>query len=280
MTYRYRTMLVHLNDKRRAEAVLEPVVSLASRYQAHLIGMHVYASVPAAPMAVPYAAKALGSIAAGERKETDEIAAAFARTTSNQPFVAEWRAFKVPHVNLASVVLDHARSVDLIIAGQTDPDWEQSPLMDFPERLALESGRPTLVIPYVGRYPQIGRNVVIAWKASRESAHAVFDALPILAGAETVDILEIKERRDGGDSLAPDTTIAASLARHGVKATVRTSVLADIGIGDEILSRIADAGADLLVMGAYGHSRMREIIFGGATRHLMRHMTVPTLFSH
>jgi nucleotide-binding universal stress UspA family protein len=177
-------------------------------------------------------------------------------------------------------VLDHARSADLIIAGQADPDWEQSSLMDFPERLALESGRPTLVIPYVGRYREIGRNVVIAWKAGRESARAVFDALPILANAENVDILEVKERRDGGGSLAPDTTIAASLARHGIKATVRTSVAGDIGIGDELLSRIADAGADLLVMGAYGHSRMREIIFGGATRHIFRHMTVPTLFSH
>jgi nucleotide-binding universal stress UspA family protein len=273
-------MLVHLNDKRRAEAVLEPVVSLAGRYQAHLIGMHVYPSVPAAPIAVPYASKVLGSIAAGERKETDEIAATFARMTANQPFVAEWRAFKVPHVDLAPVVLDHARSVDLIIAGQTDPDWEQSPLMDFPERLALESGRPVLVIPYVGRYREIGRNVTIAWKAGRESARAVFDALPLLAGAETVDILEIKERRNGGDALAPDTTIAASLARHGIKATVRTSVAGDIGIGDEILSRVADAGADLLVMGADGHSRMREMIFGGATRHLVRHMTMPTLFSH
>jgi nucleotide-binding universal stress UspA family protein len=242
--------------------------------------MHVYPSVPAAPIAAPYASKVLGSIAAGERKEADEIAAVFARMTANQPFVAEWRALKVPHMDLASVVLDHARSVDLIVAGQTDPDWEQSPLMDFPERLALESGRPTLVVPYVGRYREIGRNVVIAWKGARESARAVFDALPLLAGAETVDILEVKERRDDGDSLAPDTTIAASLARHGIKATVRTSVAVDIGIGDEILSRVADAGADLLVMGAYGHSRMREMIFGGATHHLMRHMTVPTLFSH
>jgi hypothetical protein len=87
--------------------------------------------VPAAPIAVPYASKVLGS-AAGERKETDEIAATFARMTANQPFVAEWRALKVPHVDLAPVVVDHARSADLIIAGQTDPDWEQSPLMDFP----------------------------------------------------------------------------------------------------------------------------------------------------
>lgn len=232
----YKTILVHLNDKRRAEALLEPAIHLATRHNAHLIGMHVYASLPAPPIALPYAAGVLGSIVAFDRKETEEIAATFARMTANQPFVAEWRALKVPHADLAAVVMDHGRSADLIIAGQTDPDWDSSPLMDFPERLALESGRPVLVVPYIGRYPEIGRNVVIAWKATREAARAVFDALPILAQAEKVQVLEVKERRDDGASLAPDTTIAASLARHGIKPTVRTSLAADISVGDEILS--------------------------------------------
>ncbi len=276
----YKTILVHLNDKRRAEALLEPAIRLAIQHNAHLIGLHAYASMPASPVAIPYAAKVLGGVAAGERRESEEIAATFARMTANQPFVAEWRVLKVPHVDLAAVVLDHGRAADLIVAGQTDPDWDLSPLMDFPERLALESGRPVLVVPYVGRYPDVGRNVVIAWKASRESARAVFDALPILTRAETVQILEIKDRRDDGTSLAPDTSIAAALGRHGIKPTVRTSMAADISVGDEILSRIADAGADLLVMGAYGHSRMRELVFGGATRHIARHMTAPTLLSH
>jgi len=189
---------------------------------------------------------------------------------------------KVPHVDLAAVVLDHGRAVDLIVAGQTDPDWDLSPLLDFPERLALESGRPVLVVPYAGRYPEIGRNVVIAWKAGRESARAAFDALPFLLQAKTVQILEVKEGRgrDDAEALAPDTSIAAALARHGIKPTVRTSIATDISVGDEMLSRVADAGADLLVMGAYGHSRMRELVFGGATRDIARHMTVPTLFSH
>jgi nucleotide-binding universal stress UspA family protein len=253
---------------------------LAKRYNAHLIGMHVYASVPAAPVSVPYGSKVLGSLVAAERQETDSIAAAFAEATRNQPFVAEWRAVKVPHVDLAAVVMDHGRAADLIVAGQTDPDWDLSPLMDFPERLALESGRPVLVVPYVGRYPEIGRNVVIAWKSGRESARAVFDALPILKAAEKVHILEVKQHADAGDTLAPDTTIAASLGRHGIKPTVRSSIGTDISVGDEILSRLADIGADLLVMGAYGHSRMRELVFGGTTRHIARHMTVPTLFSH
>jgi nucleotide-binding universal stress UspA family protein len=183
-------------------------------------------------------------------------------------------------VNPTSVVIEHGRSADMIVTGQTDPDWESSPLQDVAERLALESGRPVLVVPYVGRYPEIGRNVVIAWKAGRESARAVFDALPILKQAEQVQILEIDESGGRRNGAAVDNTIAVALARHGLKPTVRTSIAGDISIGDEILSRLADMGADLLVMGAYGHSRMRELVFGGVTRHIVKHMTVPTLFSH
>jgi nucleotide-binding universal stress UspA family protein len=275
----YKTILVHLNDRRRAEALLEPTIRLASRYNAHLIGINVHASMPAPPIPV-LGSGVLGSVAATERQATDEIAAIFARMTANQPFVAEWRALKVPHADLAPVVMDHGRAADLIIAGQTDPDWDLSPISDFPERLALESGRPVLVVPYVGRYAEVGRNVVIAWKAGREAARAAFDALPLLRAAETIHILEIKERGDERPALAPDTSIAAALARHGLRPNVHTSTIGDIGIGDEILSRLADLGADLLVMGAYGHSRMREIVFGGVTRHVARHMTVPTLLSH
>jgi nucleotide-binding universal stress UspA family protein len=276
----YKTILVHLNDPRRAEALLEPVIRLASRHGAHLIGLHANASVPATPIAVPYGGQVLGSLVASERKMTEDLAATFKRMTAGQQFVAEWRAVQVPHVDLAAVVLDHGRAADLIIAGQTDPDWDLAPILDFPERLALEAGRPVLVIPYAGRYPDLGRNSVIAWKASRESARAVFDALPLLIDAQTVQILEIKEPGDDRPALAPDTSIAAALARHGIKPTVRTSIAGEISVGDEILSRIADMSADLLVLGAYGHSRMRELVFGGVTRHIFKHMTAPVLFSH
>ena len=276
----YKTILAYLGDTRRAEAILEPAIHLAGRNNAHLIGMHVYAGVPAPPVPLPYGSDVVRAVAAAQQKETEEIAGIFSRMTANRPFVAEWRAEKGPRVDPTAVVIDHSRSADLIVAGQTDPDWDASPLQDVAEHLALGSGRPVLVVPYVGRYAEIGRNVVIAWKSGRESARAVFDALPILKQAEQVQILEIDEggaRRNGASA---DTSIAVALARHGIKPTVRTSVAGDIGIGDEILSRLADMGADLLVMGAYGHSRMRELVFGGVTRHIARHMTVPTLFSH
>lgn len=276
----YKTILVYLNDKRRAEAILEPALQLASRNNAHLIGMHVYAGVPAPPVPLPYGSEVVKAVAAAQRKATEEIAGIFSRMTAGRPFVAEWCAEKGPRVDPTSVVIEHGRSADLIVTGQTDPDWEASPLQDVAEHLALESGRPVVVVPCVGRYPEIGRNVVIAWKAGRESARAVFDALPILEQAEQVQILEIDESGGRRNGAAVDNTIAVALARHGLKPTVRTSIAGDISIGDEILSRLADMGADLLVMGAYGHSRMRELVFGGVTRHIAKHMTVPTLFSH
>lgn len=276
----YKTILVYLNDERRAEAVLEPAMALARRYNAHLIGMHVYAALPAAPIKIPYASKVIGGLAGAERKATEEIAAIFARMTANQPFVPEWRALKVPHVDLAPIVMDHGRAADLIVTGQADPDWDLSPLLDFPERLALESGRPVLVVPVGGRFSDVGRNIVVGWKAGRESSRAVFDAMPLLTSAEKVQIVELSEGETAEGLLAVDTTIAASLARHGVKPDVHSAAAGKSGVAQDILAQVQARQADLLVLGAYGHSRFREMVFGGVTRYIARHMTVPTLFSH
>jgi nucleotide-binding universal stress UspA family protein len=274
----YKTILVHLSDSRRAENLLGPAMQLAARHNAHLLGLHVYSSLPTPPE--PVQSTAFDSIVACERKNSDVIAETFKRMTANQPFVAEWQLEKVPHVDLAPLVIERGRTADLIVTGQADPDWKLAPLLDFPERLALESGRPVLVVPYAGRFLRLGRRVVIAWKAGREAARAAFDALPLLQYAEAVHVLEVKERANAASTLGPDTSIAAALARHAIKPVVQTSIAADIKVGDEILSRLADLDADLLVMGAYGHSRFREWVFGGVTRHIARHMTVPTLFSH
>ncbi|MGE0768214.1 MAG: universal stress protein [Hyphomicrobiaceae bacterium] len=274
----YKTILVHLNDSRCAERVLEPAAQLATRFNSHLIGLHAHTAVPASP--IPMASSVVAAIVAAERRDRDAIADIFHGVTSGKPYMAEWRLQKVQHIDLASVVMEHGRAADIIVAGQTDPEWDLSLLSDTPERLALESGRPVLIVPYAGRYSVVGRRVVIAWKSSREAARAVFDALPLLREAQAVHLLEIRERGDDATGLAPDTSIAAALGRHGIKPEVRTSIASDISVGDEILSRAADLGADLLVMGAYGHSRFRESVFGGVTNHIFKHMTLPTLLAH
>ena len=278
----FKTILVHLNRARRSQSVLEPALDLARRHASHVVGIYVRPGIQTTVVADDSLSNvnALGAELTAEQQEAEEIAATFARMTANQPFTAELRVAdaRPPHSDLAAVVLEHAFAADIIVAGQSDPDWNLSPILDFPERLMLESGRPVLVIPYVGNYREVGKNVVIAWKSGREAARAVFDALPILENASTVHILQFAE--DHLELPEAEPAIAAALARHGVKPDIRVPQVSDIDVGDALLSRLADLGADLLVMGAYGHSRLREYVFGGMTRHITRHMTVPTLFSH
>jgi nucleotide-binding universal stress UspA family protein len=274
----YKTILVYLNDRRRAEKMLESAVFLARRHNAHLIGLHVYPSVMSPPIPSPASKYVAGTVLKFEREESDAIAGVFATMTANQPFVSEWRAILSPLFEIPTIVMDHARTADLIVAGQADPSWNFSLTMDFPERLALESGRPVLVVPNAGQHREFGRNALIAWKPTREAARATFDALPLLEDAEQVHILEVTQSAD--TPATPDTSIAAALGRHGIKSILRNTVAPDSRVGDEILSRLAEEDADLLVMGAYGHSRVREYVLGGATRHIARHVTVPTLWSH
>jgi nucleotide-binding universal stress UspA family protein len=219
-----------------------------------------------------------GRIFKFEREESDAIAAVFTSMTTNEPFVSEWLTVVSPLFEISTVVMDHARSTDLIVTGQADPSWDFSLTMEFPERLALESGRPVLVVPNAGHHPELGRNILIAWKPTREVARSTFDALSLLKDAEQVQILEVKQSSD--TPLTPDTSIAAALGRHGITPILRSTVAPDSKVGDEILSRLAEERADLLVMGVYGHSRVSEYVLGGATRYIARHMTVPTLWSH
>ena len=274
----YKTILVHLNRACRCAAILQPALQLARRHTAHVIGLYVQTDVRTF-----YPVDGMGSIRvleadlAAEQKNAETVAATFAKTTADQPFTAEFRSIPATMRDHAANALVHATTVDLIVASQNDPDWDRSPHLDFPERLILESGRPVLVVPYVGTYPVIGQTVVVAWKPGREAARAVFNAIPIMKTAKLVHILQIAE---GNQPVEPDTELAATLARHGIKANISTSQAVGQSVGSELLSRLFDLNADLLVMGAYGHARLREYVFGGATRDLTQQMTVPTLFSH
>ena len=145
----------------------------------------------------------------------------------------------------------------------------------------MTSGRPVLAIPFAGEFPTIGERVLVAWNASREAARALNDALPLLLGAKHVTVLAINPQRGlGGQGDVPAADIAQHLARHGMKAEAAHTVAKDIADGEALLSYAADIGADLIVAGAYGHSRARELVFGGVTRTLIVEMTAPVLMSH
>ena len=155
----------------------------------------------------------------------------------------------------------HARYADLAVLGQADPD--NPPLgAGVVEAVLLGSGRPALVVPFIGA-ESVGQRVLVAWNATREAARALNDAMPLLAQAEKVTVLSVNpERGIGGEGDLPAADIALHLARHGVKAEAAHTTAEDVSVGDILLSRAADLGADLIVMGGYGHSRAREFVLG------------------
>ncbi len=192
--------------------------------------------------------------------------------------VSEWRAVEG---ELASTLDESARYTDLVVLGQYHPQDVSDTNQGLAARLVLSAGRPCLVIPYIGTQETLGQHVLVAWNARREAVRAVNDALPILQKAESVIVLAVNPPTgEAGEGDIPSADISHHLARHGVKAEARSTIAPDIDVGNLLLSNATDLGADLIVMGAYGHSRLRETVLGGVTRDLLQQMTVPVFMSH
>jgi len=279
-----KDILVHLDTTTRCAVRLEAAARLAVQNGAHLTGLHVI-DIPSANYfygaAMPFVPANPEEIVERIRAEATEAAApveaAFRDCVRRNAIAGEWRMLEgTPHTTVAL----HARYADLTVVGQPNPDERQA---DDAVTLTtvMTSGRPVLAIPFAGDFPIIGEHVLIAWNASREAARAVNDALPLLTGAKQVTILAINPQRGlAGQGDVPAADIALHLTRHGVKAEAAHTVARDISDGEALLSYAADIGADLIVAGAYGHSRARELVFGGVTRTLIAEMTAPVLLSH
>lgn len=168
---------------------------------------------------------------------------------------------------------------DLLVLGQRDPSSTGGTASDFNETVMLTSGKPTLVMPYVGWSGSLGRQTVIAWKETREAARSVAAALPLLQQAQTVHVLHwSKEPPPAVDG--PSLNLGGYLHLYGIEPVWHEGGDEPADVGELALSRACDLGADLLVMGCYGHSRVREIVLGGMTRTLLRSMTLPVLMTH
>ncbi len=276
----YQDVLVIGSEDVHWSTLLDVAVRLAGRYSAHLVGL--YLEAPAPVSAIVHSALVASAVAqtrigaAGEglseaRRNTSEWAhACFHRSTAHVLIPTEWR---VSEGDPGECAVLHARCSDLVILGQGTPAVG-GPL---PAQVLLGSGRPILIVPTAGRFPTLGERIVIAWNGSREAARAVHDALPLLRAAAQVTVLTVD---GGGGTVEAGPDIARHLAGHGIHVERRTEARGDMGIAPLLLSRLADWQADMLVMGGYGHSRMRESMLGGVTREILQTMTVPTLLSH
>ena len=215
------------------------------------------------------------------RARADAALERFAEAARRDQIAFETRIDRVLYTEIADAVATSARYVDLAILGQHDPDDALSNPRYLPEEVVLGGGRPVLILPYIGPARTFGERVIVAWDASREAARAVNDALPLLRQARQVGVVSVNPRPwPFGHGEEPGADIGLHLARHGVKVEVQRIEAKDVDPANAILSHVADQSADLLVMGAYGHSRLREFVLGGVTRTILAEMTVPVLMSH
>ena len=174
-----------------------------------------------------------------------------------------------------------ARYADLAVIGQFDPSTPVPGMMpNFVETVALNSGRPVLVVPYAGEASGEFRRPLVAWDGGLPASRAITSALPLLRQAGTIDVVIFNPHTEVGvHGEEPGADLALYLARHGIQVNVVERTVSG-AIGEALLSTAADLGSDLIVMGAYGHTRFREVLLGGVTRTVLGSMTVPVLMAH
>lgn len=275
----YKTILVYVDDADRCAPLVDAASQIAVAEGAHVIGLHV---IPDIQVYAAAEAQLPAEVFESQRRYNLEVAAKaealFNEAISPKVKSFEWRAVDEDGSNIGDRVLEHALVADLVIAGQIDPDIASRRRVGTPERLLLSGRRPILLVPYIG-FESIGQRVAIAWNGSAEASRAVFDAMPLIKAAKSVSVIAV-DVKDSATHPASAEALAKVLERHGVEAKPHHVASAGVDIGSVLLSRLADEGDDLLVMGGYGHSRLREFVFGGATRAILQQMTVPVLMSH
>jgi nucleotide-binding universal stress UspA family protein len=286
-----RDLLVYLDDTPASPPRLEAALALAGRLGARLTALCLVAE--------PYLRGAGGrhlpadlirEHLAHAEAAAEAVLAAAREAAGRHGTALETRREAGSLDRLPQLLARHARHADLTVVGRANAEVGGAEDALLAEAAFMDSGRPALVVPPPGDGGADGvsawslpsRRAVVAWDGSREAARAAGDAVPLLRLAGEVLVLVV----DGRDAAArpgerPGAGIAAHLARHEVRAEVREVASDGAGsVGEAILARARDEGADLVVMGGYGHSRLREMMLGGTTRHVLERTTVPVLLSH
>lgn len=278
----FKTILVNLNEISRNSAVLDAAVGLARDFEGHLIGFYV---IPAVEVYATAGFEATPVVFEGRRdyfqSQEASVRSGFEAAIAKERVRGEFRLIDSARASIADQIIEQGRAADLVIVSQVDSAGDSMIADDLAERVPISTGRPTLVIPWKGQGRLLPDLAIIGWNASRESARAAFDSVPLLKRAKEVRIIWVNPQKevDGAARVLPGAELAETLSRHGINA-IAEALPSGEDAGEALLTKVNDTGAGLLVMGAYGHARLREFILGGATRSVLAQMNCPVLFSH
>ena len=286
----YRNVLVHVSDSERSRQVLSCAAMVAAAHGASLRALHavqpLYLGVGLTPESAMTAAQH------GQEAERDRMAKARYLVLEASRASGMSIEFESPGGDPVESISERSRAADLAVVGQPFDEDTDGPSRRLASKLLVAAGCPVLFVPGAGFVESCGTRVLVAWSATRESARALRDALPMLQRAAAVQVLRFGAIEPGADE--PLDGVAAYLQAHGVSATCAVKPVREISFGERmlaptvvdasiaelLLSHAADMDANLIVMGGYGHTRTYELVLGGVTRTMLGSMTVPVLMSH
>lgn len=278
-----RTIFLLADDVGKFRRALSTAVSLAADHNAHLTGCAVLARTRVLPAGMPGTPDVL-TIDAGRTasaKAAKGMQREFERAARQAGVEVDWLLGDAEKQSAAKFIVHHASVADLVVAGLPDVSWGQLGLFDIEASLMTGTGRPTLLVPKSPTAHSLAQHILVAWNASREAARAVFDCLPLFRQAAQITLLTVCEdldsRNSGVNSLRP---LQNSLSRHGICARIEVFQVPQVNVGAAILAEAKACTADLLVMGCYGHSRIREFVLGGVTRHVLQQTSIPVFMSN
>jgi len=278
-----RDLLVLLDDSKFCKQRVMATLSFAADHGAHVVGV---ALAIRSTISDYIGVKLPAGFGESQREAVEKAAAKgikrFEKMATEAGVSFETHIISKSAAKAPSTLAFYARHIDLTVLGQSDPDHGNASFNTaLMEGVLFESGRPVYLVPYVGNKVAHAHVAVVAWDGGHKSARAVNDAIPLLKSRDETIILVINpDERAGAHGNIPGADITAHLARHGVKARIERTTNRDIGPDKVILNFLAETSADLLVMGAYGHSRLREMALGGVTQTVLREMTASVFMSH
>ncbi|HZT89978.1 MAG TPA: universal stress protein [Stellaceae bacterium] len=273
-------ILIAIDNPDTIPGCMAPAAAVARRLEAPVTGLYVTGvPAPSAYGDVTGWQQMIDAYMEAQRLAATQAEMAFRQELARFQLAGDWL---YRESDMTNGIADVARVYDLLILGQATPQAESDRLAALrPEDIVLDCGRPVLLVPFAGEFDEVGRRVLIAWNGSREATRALHDALPLLAGAEAVTVIEVdRVASDAGEAALGAGEVAEFLNRRGLPARSEAAASGDVSVPDLLLSRAADLGADLVVMGSYGRSRLSEAVLGGVSRSIFQTMTVPVLMSH
>lgn len=275
-----KTLLVCLTTPENAETLMQVAAPLARKHNAHLIGLHTIEALvvyPGIAMHIPEPAFKIFNDS--QREEAAAIKAVFTKHTNAETFQSEFRLLRAESATASERLVESARAADLVIMAQADKDTDRFDQRHAQADIIRNSGRPVIVVPNGYDGPEIGDNVLIGWTDTRESARAAHDVLQIASDGADLTLLRVGTPAADALKDADAIDVAETIARHGFKTTIDTRAKNGDSVAEVLENTAFEIGADLIVTGAFGHSKAYDFVMGATTHALLRDARMPVLFS-